>query len=253
MELDLQSQAGLPVYLDRYSLEFDGLVVSQEVDVRTLGQMTDVVLDGGEGNRRLYYMYRDIRLPKDEKIIRERGLRYDITVIPPGKIGREYIKTAGHYHPNVAGSRISYPEVYEVLVGEADYLLQKKTQDSDEVERVILIKAGAGDKVFIPPGYGHITINSSSEVLVMANWVARGFSSVYEPIKRKKGGAYFQLEENGQPLWIPNYNYLDLPSLEKGNTEQNKEFAFQFDGPLYSALDRDEGVLAILVKPHLFH
>ena len=33
------------------------------------------------------------------------GLRYDITVIYPGLIGSEYVKTLGHYHPKVPDNR----------------------------------------------------------------------------------------------------------------------------------------------------
>lgn len=255
MELNLHSVAGLPIYLDRDCLELGGLVVSENVEIRSLGQMKDLVWEfqPGEETRPLYYMYRDVHLRSDQNTIRNRGLRYDLTIIPPGKIGSEYVKTAGHYHPKIIGSELTYPEVYEVLLGEAHYLLQKKAEDSDEAERVVLICAKTGDKVFIPSGYGHITINPSHRVLMMANWVAREFKSVYEPIRRKKGGAYYELEEDGESRWIPNLNYRNLPPLEVGNTIENKEFSFRFAGPLYRVLDEDRQLLDVLVKPRLFH
>ena len=95
--------------------------------------------------------------------LREQNIRYDITIIPPGMLGREYIKTAGHYHPLVPGGSVTYPELYEVLEGEALYLLQRQ-----DLGDVVAINASAGDKVLVPPNYGHITINGSNKKLKMA-------------------------------------------------------------------------------------
>ena len=106
-----------------------------------------------------YYMFRDVYYSKkDHETIKEHGLRFDITVIPPKKIGKEFIKTFGHYHPP-AEDNLSYTEIYEVLKGEAIYLLQKV--EGDKVVDVVAVEAGEGDKVIIPPNYGHVTINPS--------------------------------------------------------------------------------------------
>ncbi|MBN1324398.1 MAG: glucose-6-phosphate isomerase [Methanotrichaceae archaeon] len=168
---------------------------TREPDVRWLYDMREVIYDqewlAKAENRPLYYMYRDLYLSRaDEGRLIERDLRYDITIIPPGMLGVEFVKTAGHYHPPVLGSDITYPEVYEVLEGEAVYLLQKEDQSD-----VVAIRAKAGDKAAIPPGYGHITINASNKRLKMANYVARSFSSIYEPIRAVGGGAYFLTED----------------------------------------------------------
>ena len=170
-------------------LEFGGK--SKEPDIRRLYDMSDVIFDqewlASAQNFELYYMYRDLYLTRaDRDRLLDQGLRYDITVIPPGMLGREYIKTAGHYHPQPPGSIVSYPEIYEVLEGEALYLLQKQ-----DLSNVVAVNASAGDKVLVPPDYGHITINRSNKTLKMANFVARKFSSLYEPYKQRGGGAYF--------------------------------------------------------------
>ncbi|MHC1624410.1 MAG: glucose-6-phosphate isomerase family protein, partial [Methermicoccaceae archaeon] len=111
----------------------------------------------------IYYMFRDLYLSrKDRDTLIDHNLRYDITIIPPAMLGCEYVKTAGHYHPNVPGTDVSYTELYEVLSGEGTYLLQRRQGEQDtELEDVIVVKASEGDKVLIPPGYGHITINAS--------------------------------------------------------------------------------------------
>jgi len=174
-------------------------------DVRMLHDMDDVLYDRSQLNApdtELYYMYRDLSLSKaDHERILEHHLRYDITVIPPGMLGTEYVKTAGHDHPG------DYGELYEVLNGEAQYLLQKR--EGDTVSDVIVVNAGAGDKVIIPPGYGHVTINSSNKTLKMANWVCGDFSSIYDFFREKGGASYFMLEDG----FIPNPKYVDLPEI----------------------------------------
>src|SRR3972149_8797730 len=98
--------------------------------IRMLFDMKEVIYDrewlSGAHDLELYYMYRDLSLSRNDALaMKEHGLRYDITVIPPQMLGNEFVKTAGHYHPLVPGTRITFPEIYEVLGGEATYILQK--------------------------------------------------------------------------------------------------------------------------------
>ncbi|MEZ5334694.1 MAG: glucose-6-phosphate isomerase family protein [Methanolobus sp.] len=98
--------------------------------------------------------------------------------------------------------------MYQVLEGEAEYLLQKA--EGDKIVDVIVCEAKAGDLALVPPGYGHITINSSDRTLKMANWVCRDFSSLYGPIKKLFGGAYYMLKDEG---FIKNPDYPEVPEI----------------------------------------
>ena len=186
--------------------------------VRKLGEIKEVVFDNkflanANMDMVLYYMFRDVsKNEEDANTIKEQGLRYDITIIPPNKLGSEFVKTAGHYHPCPPGSDITYPEIYEVLEGEAHYLLQRMEEESgtEKITDVVVVKAKEGDKVIIPPSYGHVTINPSETILKMANWVASAFASIYEPIKRRDGAAYFELT-NGE--FVKNEIYEDAPDI----------------------------------------
>lgn len=153
-----------------------------------------------------YYMFRDVYYSQqDREKILEKNLRYDITVIPPNNIGGEYIKTYGHYHPEVEKG-LSYTEVYEVLEGTALYLLQK--EENSKVTDVLVVEASPGDKVIIPPNYGHVTINPSNKLLKMANWVHRGFDSDYKPFEERKGACYYFTHDG----WINNETYFESKS-----------------------------------------
>jgi len=108
-------------------------------------------------------------------------------------MGLEFVKTYGHYHPRVNPElRYTYPEVYEVLEGDAHFLLQH-AQNEHVVDEIILVKATRGDKVIVPPNCGHVTINPSEKTLRMANWVCRSFESLHEPYTQHHGGAYYEL------------------------------------------------------------
>jgi glucose-6-phosphate isomerase len=226
-------------------LEFAGK--TREPDIRRLYDMSDVIYDknwlAGAENVELYYMYRDLYLSRsDQEKLQEQGLRYDITIIPPRMLGVEYIKTAGHYHPLVPGGKVTYPEIYEVLEGEALYLLQKQ-----DLSDVVAVSAFAGDKVLIPPDYGHITINRSNNTLKMANFVARDFSSIYEPYKEMGGGAYFFTKDG----WVKNELCSDAAELRRMDAPDSttlRRLGMTKSREMYPLL-REKGRLDYLVHP----
>lgn len=218
--------------------------------IRMLYDIKEVIYDkdwlAKSKNFEIYYMYRDLYLTKkDCQAIKERSLRYDITIIPPHRFGREYVKTAGHYHPLVTGENaFTYPELYEVLSGEAHYILQKVTNSG--VEDVVLIEARQGDKVLIPSNYGHITINPSNKVLEMANFVERNFQSVYEPIKVMGGGAYFELAGG---KFIKNTNYSYIPELRRLKPASECISELKHSIAMYSLFSESPDFLECLTKP----
>ncbi len=189
-----------------------------------------------------YYMFRDLYYSKsDRERILEHRLRFDLTVIPPNKIGKEFIKTFGHYHPPAEGN-LSYTEIYEVLSGEAIYLLQKV--EDGKITDVIVVEAKAGDKVIIPPNYGHVTINPSNKELRMTNWVCRDFKSDYEPYERLRGACYYYTEDG----WIKNERYGEVPEIRFMKPKIPKELGLKRGEEMYK-LVKDLSKLEFLVRP----
>ena len=231
------------------TMRFGGSMI--EPQVRTLGDLRDVLYDRDAvtepSGTALYYMYRSLSLSrKDAQAMKAEDIRYDITVIPPRTLGREYVKTLGHYHPLVPGTGLSYPELYEVLEGKAHYLLQKLTDG--KVTDVVVVEAGKGDKVLIPPLYGHITINPLRKELKMANLVSGTFSSVYEPMVEKRGGAYFELVDG----FRGNELYGELPDLRKVKAKKILELGVKKSEEIYSLVRKDVKKLAFLNKPQQY-
>lgn len=155
-------------------------------------------------NMPLYAMYRGFCFKDHENTFKNKEIRFDLTVMANLCLGREPNKTLGHYHP-IAEDNLSYPEIYQVLYGKATYLLQKKIDD--EVVDFIIMNAREGETVLIPPGYGHVTVNTGETILIMANLVSNRFDSIYDDYIRKRGAAYYLLKDGSL---IPNKNYKKI-------------------------------------------
>ncbi len=249
---------------------------------RALREMQSVIFDkewlrGANVDQSLYFMYRDCVLPEDQEIARQLEIRYDITVLPPMHLGQEYNKTKGHYHSErVPG--LCYPELYQVLEGQAHVLLQKRS--GTLISDVIVVIAQEGDLVLVPANYGHITINPSERTLKMANWVSTRVQSFYEPFEEKGGGAYFEIEPSpvvtygrgagakrfdaasfsesgriktlrGEGLFIPNPNYGPLPPLRGLPAPEYTQLGLRCGQPIYELIKTPK-LLRFLSYPEEF-
>lgn len=247
---NLKEISGLPISLDDQGM----LVFGQGLDpvvpsTRSLEDMRKVLLTrSAQGPEILYHMYRDVHFKENEDIIRKHKLRYDITVIKPGLLGKEFIKTAGHYHPLKEGQNMSYPEVYEVLSGKATYILQKRGQAINELDDVIALEVEAGEKVCIPPDYGHVTVNAEDETLVMANWVGDGWSSLYEGITNFQGAACYKVEELGDKKYKQNDRCI-IRKLRRMVAIDVDDFGLIKGQPMYESCMKDPDKFRFLTEP----
>jgi glucose-6-phosphate isomerase, archaeal len=107
-----------------------------------------------------------------------------------------------------------------------------------------MIEAEKGDIVFVPPDYGHITINRSDKALKMANWVCRDFSSLYEPVKQFGGGAYFLLEDG----LVRNPNYVSVPKIRWLEPTPAEKFGLSKGEDMYELIENLQ-VLGFLKEP----
>lgn len=244
---DLRERSGLPLWLDeeRGLLTFGREIAPVEPGVRRLGEMRGLLAedDPGPDNRPCYLMYRDVRAAADEALLHEHGLRYDITVTLPGRIGSELMKTAGHYHCFIPGSTTSYPEVYEVLAGQALFLLQRVCDPRASlaevvVEEVLLISAGPGERLIIPSHCGHVTINAGSTPLVVSDLIARACDNLYGAFVEARGAAYYIHSTESLPAAQPNPAYHNPPALRQFATPAAAGLALE-GPPLYQAF-RDQ-------------
>lgn len=179
---------------------------------RTHEKMQEVLMDPqGKGPAIHYYM---IRGGKDQK---------NITVWEPGTISGEYIKTYGHYHVG------NLDETYWILFGQGIALLQKRAEENgqplnDVIEEFKAIPVKPGDSVYMPSGYGHLVVNTSTTYFVTADDSPVNFGEVdpvslpghadYEPVKEMKGFAYYVVEYEGKPALKENPMYKEIRKEE---------------------------------------
>lgn len=166
-------------------------------EIRYLNDMREVLYDKKwlktAKNFPVYYMYRGVK--------EKNGLRYDITLIPPRMLGKEFVKTKGNRNSK------SFPELYTVLEGEAIFLLQKMKEKT--VKEVLAIKTQRNEWAIASSDYIVVTINPSKKRLRMGNWVSEKNKNIYGEIEPFGGMAYFYTKDG----WIKNKNYKKVPKL----------------------------------------
>lgn len=243
--------AGFEVYLKPGGgLRFGEGVVGPEPDLRTKDDARDVCLyPHGDGPPVLYRMYRGTGEASVQRTMEREGIRYDITVLSPGKVGSEYVKTVGHIHPVAPGGMWTYPEVYQVLYGKAHFLLQRGGELSGEVEDFAVADFEAGDILIVWPNYGHVTVNPGDSYLVMANFVARNFKSIYDPIRQRKGLTYYNVEHKDQSIFIPNDNYSRHPRPRLIKPRDWHEFGLERGTSMYSLWKSGRARMDFLTDP----
>ncbi|MFA4823838.1 MAG: glucose-6-phosphate isomerase family protein [Methanoregula sp.] len=236
-------QKGLPIN-PAFSVCWNGPL--PEPAVRTAEDLRGVLANPGcTCTGPVYYMYRDVaRSAEDRSWLAKQDLRFDITVILPRELCGEYNKTKGHYHP-ADPSGTGYPEIYEVLAGEAHYLIQ-----NHDCSDIVMIAACAGDIVVVPPGYGHVTINPThSTVLQMANIVSSRFSSNYHSYEAQNGAAFFEWVKEG---FVKNPTYRNHPHLRLVKAQRLADVKDAIPDPLYNLIENRAPVLEFLNHPEKF-
>lgn len=159
-----------------------------------------------------YDFYLSIGVDADREKFKAVNLRYDSTVIMQGCAGDEFKKTAGHFHCDVPGKGMSYPEYYQVIKGKALFVMQRVnnycTEGSMVVEDAILAEVNAGESIVIPPNYGHCTVNISDETMVFVNLVSCSSTNYYDSVKKSVGMCcYIKKGENGGYIVEKNPSY----------------------------------------------
>lgn len=155
-------------------------------------------------------------------MIRGGSEKRNITVWESGTVGGEYIKTYGHYHVG------DLDETYTILAGEGVALLQKLVVENgvpqiDRVEEFKAIKVRPGDSVYMPPGYGHLLVNTGPTWFITSDdspvFGADDSASMpghadYEMVRQMRGFAYYVVEKDGAPSLVPNPLYKEVRKAE---------------------------------------
>jgi len=142
-------------------------------------------------NPLLYEVHEAAVIPKEDG-----HLLFSTTVVRPGTVGEEYFMTKGHYH-----ARADRSELYYCLAGEGLLLMQ--TPEG----RVDAQPMRAGAACYVPPYWGHRSINTGNEDLVFLAVYPADAGYDYGTIAE---GGFAQIVVAGAegPRLVPNPRYL---------------------------------------------
>jgi glucose-6-phosphate isomerase len=229
---------------DSGQLTFDADVVVDEFKIRSLDALTDVALEPEACRGRedaAYYMYNGVFHRDDEPVLRDVPMRYELTLMPPRLMGREFVKTFGHLHSPEPKSGIDYAEVCEVLVGTAHFVFQTLDLAGPDASVAFYVEAKAGQKVLLPPGFDHCTINPGPEPLLFSDVIALGVSGIYDRFRATRGAVYLEVADDGEPQFIANPIYRDVPPLKRIELKDYPHLHLTTDEPLYTTFVRKRG------------
>lgn len=119
-------------------------------------------------------------------------LAFGTSITYPGRVGREYFMTKGHYH-----SILDTAEVYWCVQGEGALLLENPEGDT----RLEILRPGTA--VYVPKRYAHRSINTGTESLVTFFVFRADAGHDYGTIAHK-GFRKILVEKDGTPVLMDN-------------------------------------------------
>jgi glucose-6-phosphate isomerase len=134
----------------------DGLSKKAESSKRYLSNVANMFYDGSaaagmlENGDPLVYEFYELGAPDDSG-----DIAFGASITYPGKVGREFYMTKGHFH-----TILETAEVYFCLSGEGGMLFENPEGD------VRYEELRPGVAVYVPQRYAHRSVNTGSEPLV---------------------------------------------------------------------------------------
>ncbi|MBI5456362.1 hypothetical protein HY969_01345 [Candidatus Kaiserbacteria bacterium] len=180
---------------------------------RTHEKMQDVLLSPDSPGPSVHYY-----------MIRGGSTKRNVTILESGTVGGEYIKTYGHYHIG------KLDETYWFVGGEGVVLQQRLVEENgvpqaDKVEEFKAAVVKAGDSAYMPPGHGHLIVNTGKTWMVMmddspvegaGDSASMPGHADYEMVKKMRGFAYYVVERGGKPALLKNPLYKEVKKTDFG-------------------------------------
>lgn len=134
----------------------------------------------------------------------------DIVVVNPGKNGNEFNKTFGEF------SKTPGVEIVNVLYGQGVLIMQRNDLE-DEAKEVKIVGLRAGVAIEIPAGDGFCFVNvGKTYLVVLGSSVDTEDKLSTEPVREKRGFAYYVVDKKGEVGFEPNPNYSIHPQIMTG-------------------------------------
>lgn len=234
---------GMPLLLNEETgeLDFPEGVAHSPGKKKKLSEMRGLLYDDSAvddtADETCYVFYSEIVRAGDEAAFRQKGFLNGITVLMPGTMRGECRKNSGHFHGFVKGHALPFPEVYEVLLGKAVFLLQKsmnfyKPEEELKIDECRAVFLNEGEKIVVPPFTAHCASNVGDGPMAFGNFAAP-CPLLYDPVRTRHGLCYYLLKEKEGLVFVPNRRYRELPQLRIAHAKEAPELGIAFDTPVY--------------------
>lgn len=184
-----------------------------------------------------------------QQLLKEHNLRLDTTILPPGLIGREFLRTMGHGH-------IGFPEIYQVISGNCAFLtfqVEKENGCAKKIARPRVVFAKQSDAVILSAQEFHISVNIGNTHLLLANIVSLKTPPLtdFSLISEYHGGPYYLVRGSvGEIVFErnPSYGKYEVPELERTSPspQVNKQLQLKKEEPIFKLIPGRIGLLDFL-------
>jgi len=115
-----------------------------------------------------------------------------------------------------------------------------------DVEDVIVVETGPGDKVVIPPGWAHATVNLGDTPMAFGAVYALDAQLLYEPLRKLQGTAHYVLADG---TLEPNPRYRAVPEARRQAPHEIPGHGIRHGRP---ALSGDLSLLDLVSRPERY-
>jgi glucose-6-phosphate isomerase len=151
-----------------------------------------------QGDQLLYEVY-ELLLPAVEG-----ELLHGVSIVHPGKVGREYFMTKGHYH-----TVLETGEVYYGMRGTGMMVMETPEGTSSVLELT------PGRVLYVPPRWAHRSINTNATEDLVTFFVYPGNAGHDYGTIEQKGFRKLVVECDGKPAVIGNPRWQKASQEEK--------------------------------------
>lgn len=179
------------------SIDFDphtGLSKMIETGKRYLSQMPNMFSDDAayaellKNGDPLVYEFHTLPMPEQEG-----DLSFGCSIVNPGKVGKEYYMTKGHFH-----TKRMTGEVYYCMSGHGYMLMEN--EEGDWLAEELL----SGCATYVPRGYGHRSINVDPDNQLVTFFVYGADDGHDYGTIETKGYRKLLVEQDGKPAVVDN-------------------------------------------------
>ena len=250
----MEYNPGFNIDVDTNNMEF---IYGKDVfgptsEKRKLEDVRQTLKDyNSKGPEILYSIAMDTGKEAHIKDLQKRNLLYGMCIYASGQIGEEPIRSQGHIHAISPSCNYSTPEMYEILQGEAYIFMQKGANSETKEAYAILCKAR--DKILVPPGYAHYTVNANPhEPMVFGAWCVRDYGFDYRDVRKMGGLSYFPIiNEKEEITFEPNETYGKTKLIIKEPREYI-EFNVKKDIPIYEQYEIEPARFDFVTEPQRY-